>query len=271
MAQSCMVKDLEPIPREDSSRCLSTQKPPGSCEPVVLSWSGGKDSTLALYELRRSNRYRVVSLLTTVAQEYDRVSHHGVRSELLDRQAAALGIPLEKIYISATSPHPCRTDDDDVMHEYERLMGEAMLRYRAAGIHTVAFGDIFLEHLRTYREKKLAECGMKGLFPIWKRDTRELVEAFVAAGFKAYLSCVDGVNLGESFAGRSLDVRFLDDLPAGIDPCGENGEYHSFVYDGPLFREPIPVAVGPVVQRDSRFFADLLLNSPAEDTLKLIQ
>lgn len=227
-------------------------------EKVVLSWSGGKDSALALYELHRTCRYQVVSLLTTVAQEYDRVSHHGVRSELLERHASALGLPLEKLYISVTSPHPCRTTDSEVMQEYEQLMDQAMLRFKAQEITTVAFGDIFLLHLRKYREEKLARRGMKAVFPIWHRDTTELVQTFVALGFKAILACVDGAKLGEKFAGRFLDQSFLHDLPSGVDPCGENGEYHSFVYDGPSFHRPVPVTVGEIVLRDGRYFADLL-------------
>jgi uncharacterized protein (TIGR00290 family) len=231
-------------------------------EKVVLSWSGGKDSALALYELHRTGRFEVVSLLTTLSQEYDRVSHHGVRSELLEHQAVALGIPLEKLYISVESSDPCRTDDSRVMHQYEELMDQTMLRFQAKGINTVAFGDIFLLQLRAYREAKLGQRGMKALFPLWQRDTNELVQSFVALGFKAYLACVDGSKLGEPFAGRPLDLQFLHDLPAGVDPCGENGEYHSFVYDGPLFQKPVPVKVGSVVLRDSRYFADLL---PGED------
>ena len=232
-------------------------------EKVVLSWSGGKDSALALYELQRAGRYEVASLLTTLAQEYDRVSHHGVRSELLERQAAALRIPLEKLYIRTTSPHPCRTDDSEVMHEYEQLMDQTLLRFKAQGINTVAFGDIFLLHLRTYREERLAKRGMKAVFPIWQRDTKELAQTFIALGFKAYLSCVDREKLGERFAGRHLDGQFLADLPADVDSCGENGEYHSFVYEGPIFREPVPVKVGTVVLRDSRCFADLLAGEDA--------
>lgn len=227
-------------------------------EDVVLSWSGGKDSALALHELQKSGRYRVVSLLTTLALEYDRVSHHGVRGELLDRQAEALSIPLNKLYISVASSQLCRESDNDVMLDYERRMDQVLARYQAAGITTVAFGDIFLADLRSYREKKLAGRGMKGLFPLWQRHTNELVRTFIATGFKAYLSCVDGELLGETFAGRSLDSRFLEDLPEGVDPCGENGEYHSFVHDGPIFRAPVPVRVGEIVQRDRRFFADLL-------------
>jgi uncharacterized protein (TIGR00290 family) len=243
-------------------------------EKVILSWSGGKDSAMALYELRRSDRYEVVALLTTVAAEYDRVSHHGVRASLLAAQAEAVGLPLEQLAIAVTSPHPCRTDhgDDVVMQEYERLMTEAMLRSKSQGVTAVAFGDIFLEQLRAYRESRLAQVGMRGVFPIWQRDTRELVETFVDLGFRAYLTCVDSQKLGEAFAGRALDRDLLQDLPADVDPCGEHGEYHSFVWDGPIFREPVHVRVGEVVLRDVRYFADLLpAASPwmaAGDTLK---
>ncbi|HEY7424488.1 MAG TPA: diphthine--ammonia ligase [Gemmataceae bacterium] len=228
-------------------------------EKVVLSWSGGKDSAMALYELRRSQGYEVVSLLTTVAAEYDRVSHHGVRTQLLEAQAAAVGLPLQKLSISTRSAHPCRTaGNDDVMGEYERLMTEMMLRCKAAGARAVAFGDIFLQDLRAYRERNLTSVGMKALFPIWQRDTAELVQTFLDLGFKAYLSCVDAEKLGAAFAGRALDRHFVCHLPAGVDPCGERGEYHSFVFDGPIFHQPVRVRVGEVVLRDVRFFADLL-------------
>ncbi|HZW31760.1 MAG TPA: diphthine--ammonia ligase [Isosphaeraceae bacterium] len=228
-------------------------------EPVVLSWSGGKDSAMALYELRRSAEYEVVSLLTTVAIEYNRVSHHGVRAQLLEAQAAALGLPLETLGISTRSAHPCRPDSDDgVMHEYERLMMETLLRYKASGVAAVAFGDIFLQDLRAYRESNLAQVGMKALFPIWRRCTTELVYTFLDLGFRAYVACVDAEKLGESFAGRALDRDFVRDLPAQVDPCGELGEYHSFVFDGPIFQRPVRVHVGEVVLRDVRYFADLL-------------
>jgi uncharacterized protein (TIGR00290 family) len=228
-------------------------------EKVVLSWSGGKDSAMALYELRRSERYEVVSLLTTVAAEYDRVSHHGVRAQLLEIQAVAVGLPLQKLCISTQSKNPCRTDSNDgVMHEYERLMTETMVGYKAAGVTHVAFGDIFLQNLRAYREDNLARVGMKGIFPIWQRDTAELVQTFLDLGFKAYLTCVDANKLGKSFAGRALDGQFIHDLPADVDPCGEHGEYHSFVFDGPIFQKPVGVRVGEVVLRDVRYFADLL-------------
>jgi uncharacterized protein (TIGR00290 family) len=218
-------------------------------ERVVLSWSGGKDSTMALYELRRSTRYEVVALLTTVAREFDRVSHHGVRVDLLEQQAAAVGVSLDKLYL----PRERCTNE-----EYAALMERAMCEYREAGVWTVAFGDIFLEDLRTYRERNLARVGMRGVFPIWHRDTAELVRTFIGLGFRAYLTCVDGTKLGREFAGRAIDGALLRDLPVEVDPCGENGEFHSFVYDGPIFRRPVAVTVGEVVARDVRYFADLL-------------
>jgi len=223
-------------------------------EKVVFSWSGGKDSALALHELRKSDRYEIVGLLTTVAQEYGRVSHHGVREELLDSQAEAVGLELDKLLLPSDGSGSCSFED------YEALMGRTMARYREAGVLLVAHGDVFLEDLREYREKKLAQVGMKALFPIWRRDTTELVRTFIRLGFKAYVSCVDGEKLPAALAGRPLDAELLADLPDGVDPCGENGEFHSFVYDGPIFERPLRVEVGEVVSRDTRHFADLLLN-----------
>lgn len=232
-------------------------------EKVALAWSGGKDSALALYELQRSGRYHVVSLFTTVAAEYDRISHHGVRTALLRAQAAAIGLPVEILSLAVTAPGACKPNDDTVvMGAYERLMEDAMHRYRDAGIRSIAFGDIFLERLRGYRERNLAKFDMTGVFPIWHRETTELVATFVRLGFKADLVCVDAQKLGRAWAGRALDEDFLRDLPAGVDPCGENGEYHSFVYDGPIFRRPVKVVSGAIVRRGAQFFADLL---PAED------
>ncbi len=219
-------------------------------EKLVFSWSGGKDSALALHELRQSDRYEVVALLTTVAEQYRRVSHHGVREELLEMQAAAIGVPLDKLYLPASSP--CTNA------QFEELMARALARYRAAGVLLVAHGDLFLQDLRDYRERNLARTGMQGLFPLWRRDTTELFNTFIQLGFKAYLSCVDGQKLSEAFAGRAIDAGLLGDLPAGVDPCGEYGEYHSFVYDGPIFQRPVPVRVGEVVLRDTRYYADLL-------------
>ena len=221
-------------------------------EKVIFSWSGGKDSALALHEIRQSGHYEIVALLTSVAEQYKRISHHGVREELLDMQAEAIGLPLDKLYLPANSSAPCTNA------QFEELMGRTLARYNAAGVFVVAHGDIFLQDLREYRERNLAKAGMKGLFPIWRRDTAELLRTFIDLGFKAYLSCVDGSKMGAAFAGRAIDVSLQRDLPAGVDPCGEYGEYHSFVYDGPIFRWPVPVRIGEVVLRDNRYYADLL-------------
>jgi len=217
-------------------------------EKVILSWSGGKDSSLALYEIQQKDEYEVVSLLTTVSEHYQRISHHGVRVKLLEQQASAIGIDLHILYL----PQTCTNDI------YERQMKKVMLEYLDKGIRTVAFGDIFLEDLRTYREEKLSLVDMKAIFPIWKRDTTKLVNTFIDLGFKSYISCIDAEKLDPSFAGRLIDESFLHDLPDGVDPCGENGEFHSFVFDGPIFNRHVPVSVGEIVQRDKRYFADLL-------------
>lgn len=225
-------------------------------EKLVLSWSGGKDSALALHEIQQSGRYEVVALLTSIAEEYQRVSHHGVREELLDMQAAALGLPLDKLYLPASSPLPC------VHQQFEDRMRRVLTKYRDAGVLLVAHGDIFLQNLREYRERNLAQVGMKALFPIWRRDTAALLHTFINLGFRAYLSCVDGEKLGRSFAGRAIDMDLIRAFPEGVDPCGEYGEYHSFVYDGPIFQRPVPVTIGEVVLRASRYYADLL---PGDD------
>ncbi len=219
---------------------------------VVFSWSGGKDSAMALHELRQDDRFEVVALLTTVAEEYGRISHHGVREELLEQQAASIGIPLSKLYLPASSPQPCTNA------QYEELMARALARFREAGVLLVAHGDLFLQDLREYRERNLAKLGMEGLFPLWHRDTTELVHCFARLGFKAYLCCVDGKKLGRAFAGRSFGPELLADLPAGVDPCGEYGEFHSFVHDGPIFTRPVAVGLGEVVLREGRYYADLL-------------
>jgi uncharacterized protein (TIGR00290 family) len=224
---------------------------PRTKTPVVMSWSGGKDSAVALYELRNSDEYEVVALLTSISEEYRRISHHGVREALLDEQAAAIGIPLEKVYLPAPNNQPCTND------VYEQIMGEAMARFRARGVLAVGFGDLFLEDLRAWREANLAKAGMLGIFPLWKRDTAAFARDVIQMGFKAFLSCVEG-KVGPGFAGRAYDDDLLQDLPPGIDPCGEFGEFHSFVYDGPIFTYPVPVRVGEIVIRDGRFYADLL-------------
>jgi uncharacterized protein (TIGR00290 family) len=219
--------------------------------PVVMSWSGGKDSAVALHELRKSGQYEIVALMTSISEEFHRISHHGVREELLEQQAEAIGIPLEKIYLPSGKSQPCTNE------VYEQIMADVMAKFSARGVRTVAFGDLFLEDLRTWREANLAKAGMKGVFPVWKRDTTQFAHEVLAMGFKAYLSCVEG-KVGPGFVGRSYDLELLRDLPPGIDPCGEYGEFHSFVYDGPIFRHPVAVEVGEIVVRDGRYYADLL-------------
>jgi uncharacterized protein (TIGR00290 family) len=216
---------------------------------IVLCWSGGKDCTMALHEARRAGRLEVMALLTTVTDDFGRVSMHGVRRELVHRQAASLGLPLREVGIPAGS-----TDE-----LYEQRMAAALEKLRAQGTSGVVFGDIFLEDVRKRREEKLAQVRMSAHFPLWRQDTAELARRFIACGFKAILTCVDTQALDGRFAGREYDRLLLEELPAGVDPCGENGEFHTFVYDGPIFSRPIPVTPGQVVLRDNRFnFCDLL-------------
>ena len=213
-------------------------------ERVIFTWSGGKDSAMALYELEMTHGYEITALLTTVTEDYQRISMHGVRVSLLEQQAQSLRLPLEKIYISKNASN----------EEYEAAISDKLLQFRNQGISSVVFGDIFLEDVRSYRENNLAKLDMKGIFPIWKRDTAELACAFIELGFKAAITCVDTDALDKRFAGRVFDERFLSELPANVDPCGENGEFHSFVYDGPIFRERIRFQKGEKVLRDNRFF-----------------
>src|SRR6202049_3276130 len=217
-------------------------------EPILFCWSGGKDSAMALHALLQRPDVYIVALLTTVTETYDRISMHGVRRELLVQQARSIGLPL----------HECHIPPQCVNPVYEARMEDALRIHYDAGVRTVAFGDIFLEDLRVYRERNLARIGMTGLFPIWKRDTRELVRHFHSAGFRAITACVDPKVLDRSFAGRELDEQFFRDLPANVDPCGENGEFHTFLFDGPIFRKPIPVRPGEIVERDSFIYCDLL-------------
>jgi uncharacterized protein (TIGR00290 family) len=214
-------------------------------EDVLFCWSGGKDSAMALHALRASREYRITALLTTITEEYDRISMHGV---LLERQADSLGLPLHAVLI----PPQC------INATYEERMKEALAKHFDRGLRRVAFGDIFLEDLRVYREQNLAQIGMQALFPIWKRDTRELAREFVRQGFRAIAVCVDPRVLDASFAGRELDAAFFAELPPGVDPCGENGEFHTFVFDGPVFKTPIAFRIGEKVLRDGFCFCDLL-------------
>lgn len=224
-------------------------------EKVIFAWSGGKDSAMALYELRNNKDYDVVALLTTVTEDYDRISMHGVRRVLLEQQAESLAMPLEKVYITKKSSN----------EEYENKMRDKLAHYQSIGVSSVAFGDIFLEDLKKYREENLSKVGMKGIFPIWKRDSKELARTFIGLGFKAIITCIDSKVLDKSFVGRIFDEQFLSELPANVDPCGENGEFHSFVYDGPIFSKPVPCEKGEIVLRDNRYyFCDLV---PTESDL----
>ncbi len=217
--------------------------------PLILSWSGGKDSALALDALRRDSRYQVMGLLSTVNREYRRISIHGVRESLLDAQAASLGLPLHKVQLSARSSN----------EEYESAMGAVLAELKGRGISHVAFGDLFLEDIRHYREAQLARLGIQGVFPLWLCPTAALAREFTARGFKAVLCCVDGEVLGPEFAGREYDAQLLEDFPAGVDPCGENGEFHTFVYGGPVFSAALHIARGERVTREGRFhYCDFL-------------
>jgi uncharacterized protein (TIGR00290 family) len=217
-------------------------------EDIVFCWSGGKDSAMALHALGAEKSVRITGLLTTVTDEYDRISMHGVRRALLERQAESLGLPLHAVLI----PPQC------VNATYEARMKDALEQHLARGVRRVAFGDIFLEDLRVYREQNLAKVGMEAVFPIWKRDTRELARELIRLGFRAIAVCIDPRVLDPCFAGRELDESFFRDLPPGVDPCGENGEFHTFVFDGPIFHTPIHFRAGETVLRDGFYFCDLL-------------
>jgi len=215
---------------------------------VMLAWSSGKDSAWSLFELRQDPDIQVVGLLTTLNEQFDRVAMHAVRHELLQRQAEAAGLPLMTVGL----PWPCSNE------EYERRMAQACERMKADGVEAIAFGDLYLEDVRAYREKQLAGTGLTPLFPLWKRPTDELARSMIAGGQRARLTSVDPKQLGREFAGREFDLALLADLPAGVDPCGENGEFHSFVYESPAFSAPIAVESGEVVERDGFIFADVL-------------
>jgi len=205
-----------------------------------MNWSGGKDSSLCLYKVLKEGMFRVEYLLTSVNSAHDRVSMHGVRSELLRQQADAIGIPLKVIELP----------EQPGMEEYEREMEKKVGGMVAEGIHHSIFGDIYLEDLRAYREDKLRPMGIDAVFPLWKIPTGELMNEFLELGFKAIIVCVNGAFLDESFCGRIIDRSFIDELPDNVDICGENGEFHSFVFDGPIFRSPIAFQRGEIVYRE---------------------
>ena len=217
-----------------------------------MAWSSGKDSAWALHVLRGREDVRVVGLLTTLNETHDRVAMHAVRRTLLLAQADAVGLPVQIVPI----PSPCPNS------AYEAAMQRALVTARAAGVGAVAFGDLFLEDVRRYREERMAGTGLVPLFPLWGRPTAELAREMVASGQKATLTCVDPRVLSASFAGRAFDGDLLRDLPSTGDPCGERGEFHSFAWDGPAFRKPVPVRGGEVVERDGFVSADLLPATP---------
>lgn len=219
---------------------------------VWLAWSSGKDSAWSLHVLRTMPEVEVTGLLTTVNEAVDRVAMHAVRRELLEAQAAAVGLPLAIVNI----PWPCPNE------AYEAAMARVMGRARAEGVEGIAFGDLYLEDIRRYREEKLAPTGLRPLFPLWGRPTAALAEEMIAGGLRVRVTCVDPAALDSSFAGRAFDRAFLADLPAGVDACGENGEFHTFAWDGPMFRRPVPIATGEVALRDGFVFCDLVANKP---------
>jgi len=211
---------------------------------TLLSWSSGKDSAWALHTLRRDPRYEVVGLVTTINRAFDRVAMHAVRTELLRLQADAVGVPLRLIEI----PSPCSNE------EYESAMGACVARAVAEGVDCFAFGDLFLEDIRAYREQKLAGTGITPIFPIWGIETSRLARDMIAGGLRARITCIDPRVMPREFAGRDFDLS----LPEGVDPCGERGEFHTFAYDGPMFHAPVAIESGEVVERDGFVFADIL-------------
>ena len=214
---------------------------------ILLSWSSGKDSAWTLHVLRQQREYDIAGLLTTFNEAVDRVAMHAVRRELVERQAEATGLPLWNVPL----PWPCSNE------QYEMLMAETCARAVAAGIEGVAFGDLFLEDVRAYREKQMKDTGLQPIFPLWGQPTRGLANAMIASGLRAKLTCIDTHKLDASFVGREFDSDLLAALPDGVDPCGEKGEFHSFVYAGPMMTVDIPVSVGECVIRDQFVFVDL--------------
>ncbi len=218
--------------------------------PLLLSWSSGKDSAWALHVLKQDPRYQVMGLLTTVNQHFDRVAMHSTRRDVLEAQAASVGLPLHIVPL----PWPCSNT------EYEAAMHQAIQRAVADGIQAMAFGDLYLEDVRRYREDLLQGSGLTPVFPLWGLNTRALYSTMIDAGMQACIVCVDPAKLPRAFAGRTLDADFLRNLPHGIDPCAENGEFHTCAYGGPMFDEPLKVVTGEIVERDGFVFADLLLD-----------
>lgn len=213
-------------------------------EKSLLSWSGGKDSALALNRMENDENYRLVAILTSLTEDYNRISMHGIRQVLLERQAESLGLPLESVYISKNSSN----------EEYEFKMRSALRKFMKIGVTSVVFGDVYLEDVRKYREENLSKIGMKAVFPLWGYDTSDLATEFIGLGFKAIITCIDSKFLDRKFVGREFDKAFLSELPTNVDPCGEKGEFHSFVYAGPIFKKEISFKKGRIVRRNDRFF-----------------
>lgn len=211
-------------------------------DKAYINWSGGKDSSLALYHILQQKKYSVDQLLTSVNAVHNRISMHGVRRELLQAQAASLGIPLTTIELP----------EQPGMNEYEAILNRKVNELKQEGFEYTIFGDIFLEDLRQYRENKLKEVGITALFPLWKMDTRQLINEFMELGFKTIVVCVNEKYLDKSFCGRIIDEQFIKDLPANVDVCGENGEFHTFVFDGPIFQTPITFTKGDTVYKEYR-------------------
>lgn len=218
-------------------------------EPIILSWSGGKDSSYTLHQLLNDERYEVKYLLSTINGTYKRLSMHGVREELIEAQASSIGIPLLKVYVYEASNA-----------EYEQQMNNMLMKAKSEGINTVAFGDIFLDDLRIYREEKMKSIGMNCMFPIWKKDTAWLVKDFIAKGFKTFTCCINDGYLDESWCGRLIDENFIKELPSTVDPCGENGEFHSFCFEGPIYKIPVGVIQG------EKTYKELLLKTKDHPT-----
>jgi uncharacterized protein (TIGR00290 family) len=223
-------------------------KTKGTRKRILLSWSSGKDSAWALHVLRRQADVEVVGLLSTINEKFDRVAMHAVRTTLLQQQARCAGLPLRLIGL----PFPCSNE------VYEERMGAFIVTAQADGIEAIAFGDLYLTDVRQYREKMMAGTGIAPLFPLWGQPTTELAREMIAGGLRAQITCLDPRVLSAALAGQEYDRDFLDALPAGVDPCGENGEFHSFAFDGPMFSRPVEFTVGETVERDGFVFADLL-------------
>lgn len=206
---------------------------------AIFNWSSGKDSALALYKILQEEQYDIIGLLTSISTQYQRISMHGVRVVLLEAQAKSIGLPLHKLEIP----------EMPTMEVYDEVMKSKMLELQSAGVTHSVFGDIFLEDLRKYREEKLAIAGIEGVFPLWKKDTSALIQEFLSLGFKTIVTCVNERYLDQSFVGRIIDEQFIKDLPDNVDVCGENGEFHTFTFDGPIFSQPIAFEIGEIVHR----------------------